>query len=313
MKILPYIILFASLAPVMAQPALERAPCWLKDAASVDQEVWLLCESDQLLSSRDAGETWRLGPVPVEGKMRALAFVDERRGFALGESGTVVVTEDGGATWKPVETGVEDDLNDIQFVGEQGWIAGYDGVILHTADGGRTWARQTSGVSQSIEKIFILDEQHGWAVGWSGMILRTSNGGESWELIEVPEAQWSLSGVYFRDAQNGWVVGMLGQLLRSRDGGATWEVQQSPVRAWLTSVAFDQYGHGWITTENDLLVSEDGGESWRVLGRSEWMFLNSFVRVKNVLWAIGPFGALKRTGPGVDDWKRIESLNSPSS
>ena len=158
----------------------------------------------------------------------------------------------------------------------------------------------------------MLDDKHGWGVGWSGLILRTINGGESWDLVTVPEVQWSLSGVYFRDAQNGWAVGMLGELLRSRDGGATWEVLESPVKAWLTAVAFDQYGHGWITTENDLLVSDDGGDTWRTTGRSEWMFLNSFVRVNNVLWAIGPFGVMKRTGSGLEDWKRIESLNSPT-
>jgi photosystem II stability/assembly factor-like uncharacterized protein len=186
-------------------------------------------------------------------------------------------------------------------------MSGYNGVLLHSGDGGRTWARQTTGTSQSIENIFFLDADRGWAVGWAGTILRTANGGRTWEQIKSSAASWSLNSVYFRDAKNGWAVGFAGQILRSRDGGATWDTQNSPVRGWLTCVLFDGSNRGWITVDDGFLVSEDGGENWRAVVVDDRAFLSKLVLVKDSVWALGPFQALKHTDAKVA-WQKIEKL-----
>jgi photosystem II stability/assembly factor-like uncharacterized protein len=198
-------------------------------------------------------------------------------------------------------------LTDIEFIGQSGWMSGYTGVLLHSGDGGHTWTRQTTGTSQSIESMFFLDAERGWAVGWAGTILRTANGGRTWEQIRSSAATWSLSSVYFRDAKDGWAVGFAGQILRSRDGGATWEAQTSPVKSWLTCVLFDGSNRGWIAVDNGFLVSEDGGETWRSLAVDNRAFLSKLVRVKDLLWALGPFQALKQADAKVA-WQKIEKL-----
>ena len=158
------------------------------------------------------------------------------------------------------KTDAHENLAAIQFLGQSGWIAGFDGVILHTADGGRTWARQETGTKESLESVFFLDADHGWAAGWAGTILRTTDGGKSWKMIRADAANWSLSAIYFKDANNGWIVGFSGQILRSRDAGLTWQALKSPVNTWLSAVAFDRANRGWITADESLLLSEDGGE-----------------------------------------------------
>jgi photosystem II stability/assembly factor-like uncharacterized protein len=125
--------------------------------------------------------------------------------------------------------------------------------------------------------------------------------------VNSPDASWSLSSVYSRDADNGWVVGFGGQILRSRDGVLTWQLQSSPVRSWLTAVLFDEGGRGWITTVDGMLVSEDGGESWRHMPVGNWLFLSGLLRVDSSLWAVGARGILKRTGDSFA-LDRIEGL-----
>jgi photosystem II stability/assembly factor-like uncharacterized protein len=155
--------------------------------------------------------------------------------------------------------------------------------------------------------MFFLDAEHGWAVGWAGTIIRTSNGGQTWEQIKAAAASWSLSSVYFSDAKNGWAVGFAGQILRSRDGGATWDAQTSPAKGWLTCVLFDGANRGWITTDEGLLVSEDKGETWRLVPVSNQVFPTKLVRVKDLLWALGPFQVL-RQGDAKVAWQKIDKL-----
>ncbi len=286
----------------------QETTCRFRDGAAPTASVaYVLCEPGTVMVTADGGATWAARNTGAKGRLRAIAFTDATRGFVAGDGGLLLATEDGGKTWQARQTGVTDSLTDIEFAGQSGWISGYMGVMLHSGDGGRTWTRQTSGTSQSLESIFFLDAEHGWAVGWAGTILRTSNGGQTWEQIKASAASWSLSSVYFRDAKNGWAVGFAGEILRSRDGGATWDAQTSPVKGWLTCVLFDGSNRGWITADDALLVSEDGGESWRSVPVDNRAFLSKLFRVKDLLWALGPFQGMKQADAKFA-WQKIEKL-----
>jgi len=286
----------------------QETSCRFRDGAAPSASVaYVLCEPSTVMVTTDSGATWAARDTGAKARLRAIAFTDVNRGFVAGDGGLLLATEDGGRTWQARQTGVTESLTDIEFAGQSGWISGYTGTLLHSGDGGRTWAKQITGTSQSLESIFFLDAEHGWAVGWAGTILRTSNGGQTWEQIKTSAASWSLSSVYFRDAQNGWAVGFAGQILRSRDGGATWDAQTSPVKGWLTCVLFDGSNRGWITVDDGFLVSEDGGESWRSLVVDSRAFLSKMVPVKDSIWALGPFQALKQ-GNAKLAWQKIEKL-----
>ena len=286
----------------------QETTCRFRDGAAPSASVaYVLCEPGTVMVTTDSGATWAARDTGAKGRLRAIAFTDATRGFVAGDGGLLLATEDGGKTWQARPTGTTESLTDIEFAGQSGWVAGYTGVLLHSGDGGRTWAKQNSGTSQSLESMFFLDAEHGWAVGWAGTIIRTSNGGQTWEQIKAAAASWSLSSVYFSDAKNGWAVGFAGQILRSRDGGATWDAQTSPAKGWLTCVLFDGANRGWITTDEGLLVSEDKGETWRLVPVSNQVFPTKLVRVKDLLWALGPFQVL-RQGDAKVAWQKIDKL-----
>ena len=275
------------------------APCSIQRAAFREPYLWLLCDRQNLFVSTDGGATWQTRRLPGEAKFRAMAFLDSRRGFVVGDEGTVLATEDGAETWRAVSVPTRENLTSIHFVGELGWIAGWTGVILHSVDGGRNWERQQSGVKQGLESIYFVDSEHGWAVGWIGTILRTNDGGKTWEKARTPDNLWSLDSVYFRDAEEGWAVGFGGQILRSCDGGATWQKQASPLKAWLKSVVFDDAGRGWIASDDTLLATDNNGESWTQVPVEGAVFIHQVLRVRDSIWAVGQFGVLKQDGDGL--------------
>ncbi len=86
-------------------------------------------------STSDA--TWTLQESGTTSNLTGLVFVDEKRGWAVGEAGTIVSTKDGGEHWVTHvrDTGVN--FMAVDFVdAERGWVVGDDLSILATADGG---------------------------------------------------------------------------------------------------------------------------------------------------------------------------------
>jgi photosystem II stability/assembly factor-like uncharacterized protein len=294
-----------SMVPLAAFAADGRT-CTMRDAAVPTKSLtYVLCTQGIVLVTGDDGVKWDTRATGAKNDLRAIAFLDASRGFVVGDGGTLLATADEAKTWQPRPAGTTENLTDIQMIGEQGWVSGFNGVILHTADGGRTWSRQNTGTAQSMEAIHFLDAANGWAVGWAGTILHTVDGGASWQPVKSAPATWSLSAIYFRNPKDGWIVGFAGQLLHTADGGVTWEARKAPVNSWLTSILFDSANRGWITTDDGLLLSEDGGGTWRLVPTG-LRFLSKLVSATGAVWALCPFGMMKQSGAGTE-WKKIDN------
>jgi photosystem II stability/assembly factor-like uncharacterized protein len=74
--------------------------------ATAGERVWVVGRPGSVvLHSPDAGRTWKVlktgQPLPLHG----VCFLDERRGWAVGELGCILHTEDGGLNWKAQQRG----------------------------------------------------------------------------------------------------------------------------------------------------------------------------------------------------------------
>jgi len=107
------------------------------------------------------GKTWQSVKLPPEILYRGLFFLDARRAFIVGDAGTLLASEDGGKTWAPRKIPATDNLTDITFVGESGWIVGHSGLVLHTSDGGDV----DEGVGERFEAVTLDDGEHEPMVG----------------------------------------------------------------------------------------------------------------------------------------------------
>ncbi len=193
-----------------------------------------------LLETSDGGTSW--SPVElVEGSvaetdweqldtqvfespfLNDLFFIDDLRGWIVGEYGVVFVTEDGGKSWERQRTGEQAILFSVAFEdSENGWAVGLGGLILHTTDGGQTWTARESPTAEGLYKI-ELRNGNGVIVGDAGTLLRTGDNGHTWSLVPNVGVFGWLRGVASPDGQNFFIVGAHGAVLSSPDGGATWK------------------------------------------------------------------------------------------
>jgi photosystem II stability/assembly factor-like uncharacterized protein len=94
---------------------------------------------------------------------------------------------------------------------QKGWVVGDNGLIGYTENGGTTWAPQSSPTTtMALYNVFFFDADNGRAVGFNGTILKTTNGGDTWVLDEEGSTLAGtkfLRGVHFTSSTNGYVVG----------------------------------------------------------------------------------------------------------
>ena len=116
-------------------------------------------------------------------------LANESYGWAVGDSGTVLVTTDGGTSWTSQTAHTKADLHAVHFADARcdatppvghGWAVGGRGCIMATEDCGNTWHRQASGIDEDLIAVHFTSPQRGLAVGSGGTVIRTADGGEHW-------------------------------------------------------------------------------------------------------------------------------------
>ncbi|MBU1056106.1 MAG: hypothetical protein KKC46_20120, partial [Proteobacteria bacterium] len=233
----------------------------------------LVCFSFVSICNASESDNFQFGP---RDKAYGIHFIDNNKGWIVGDMGLAAMTSDGGENWKQVVILKEGAFKDIFFVGDAGWIVGDGGLILHSDNGGKSWDRQTSDIDTALLKVFFINKKEGFAVGAEGSILKTNNGGTSWEVISLdllnflPQAliergiiTINLYDVIFLDEFSGWIVGDSGTILHTSDGGKTWLISKIGLLPSLYSVSFKSKKEGWAVGQNGfILKTGDGGRSW---------------------------------------------------
>lgn len=182
---------------------------------------------------------------------------------AVGERGTVLLSDDHGASWQQARVPVQATLTCVHFVDARtGWAGGHLGVILRSDDGGANWRKQLDGVQaaalvlqaaqrsgdatqvaqaqrlvdEGADKPFFdlawLDRQRGFAVGAYNLALATEDGGTTWTPWSARLPNPKSLHLYGVCAHGNTlvVVGEQGLLLRSTDGGASVAAVASPYK-----------------------------------------------------------------------------------
>lgn len=184
---------------------------------------------------------------------------------AVGERGTVLLSDDAGASWRQAQAvPVQSALTVVRFIDARtGWAAGHLGVILQSQDGGEHWRKQFDGVQAAAafaataaapgaderarrlasrlaeegpDKPFFdldfIDADHGFAVGAYNFTFVTRDGGRSWTPMQARLPNPKSLHLYGVRAVGGqvFVAGEQGLLLRSADGGASFEPLPSPYK-----------------------------------------------------------------------------------
>jgi len=249
--------------------------------------AWLLLAAAAAVSAQGApalppaalAEPALHSPKALNAAMLAVTQAGPRL-VAVGERGTVLLSDDGAKSWRQATVPVQVTLTAVRFVGDRtGWAVGHLGVILKSDDRGETWVKQLDGVQaaklvaaggdertkrfaeEGPDKPFFdldfIDAQRGFAVGAYNLAFETSDGGQHWApmLSRLPNPK-SLH-LYGVRAAGGhvYIAGEQGLLMASSDGGASFNA---------LPVAYKGSYFGLLAARSGALIAYGlRGNAWR--------------------------------------------------
>ncbi|MFN0151847.1 MAG: YCF48-related protein [bacterium] len=183
---------------------------------------------------------WSILGHPTTHDLNKLSFIDNDRGWAVGDSGTILATTDGGANWAAQTSPVTYDIVDVDMIDAQiGWALAqqfpaeplfeYGTSVLRTTNGGGAWTVQSTFNELFLHAIEFHDAARGVLGGEQGKLWRTTNGGANWIPGIVDSAAfavWPVRDFEFYTANYGVATGgyydVTGLVWRTTDGGKNW-------------------------------------------------------------------------------------------
>ena len=159
--------------------------------------------------------------------------------------------------WYVSDSGVQQDLNCAETIGEQIWAFGEDGVMLVSNDFGNSWENSSSATNADIHH---CDSAFGAlaVAGDSGAVLIKQDTGAEWSEISLSE---SVNDISLTSNSSIIAVGDTGAMWRFN--GINWAEVQTGVDEDLLAVSFLDGALGVaVGTNGTIIFSEDGGQSW---------------------------------------------------
>src|SRR6478672_9240832 len=299
----------------------RRRHCWVHLLVGAALIVCAAPSSAAPVTASHSGWFWGT-PLPQGDTLHALDFIGSR-GYAVGNFGTILRTDDGGSNWSGLQTGVTVDLNRVQMISPDSFVAAGACSVRRSDDGGRSfrrlpWTASDQRCSSPPADFSFPSSQTGYLLLEDGNLLRTDDGGSTWgRRTAVPGSRAAHGGaavadLFFKDNETGFATTNTGNTYVTGDGGSTW----SPVILdWfeaLGGITFPDPDHGFVVGQGGtILRSTDGGNDWQLVYFDESTDLSSIdcADATTCLATASNGTQLLRTTDGGDTWTSI----SPST
>ncbi|MFA7289178.1 MAG: YCF48-related protein, partial [Melioribacteraceae bacterium] len=248
----------------------------------------------------------------VKTNFNSIVFADSKTSFAVGDSGSVVVSRDSGKTWLGANINSKVLLNDVfSFRSGKCFIVGDSATLLMSQDNLNSFIdvptmQMRNGIT--FFNIYFKNESLGFITGNNGIILKTMNGGMNWKQV-ITNTDNLLYDIVFTDNKSGFAVGWEGTLLKTTDSGETWIKVDSNSDTYLKSIDFNMNGYGIIVGGNGtMLRTTDYGRNWK---KQNINIQGGFQKVKfikeNYVIALGIRGAILISNDSGESWKQLKT------
>jgi photosystem II stability/assembly factor-like uncharacterized protein len=245
--------------PLETHGDLLAIACWGASRA------WVAGDAGTLLTTEDAGVTWRAVDVGGKTRLRAVAIAEKGHVFVAGDGGFFRVSADAGLTWQTVSApavsfttlAARHDGSEALLATDGGDIYRWDGTVLALAMPAQTGALHSIALAE--------DGLTAAAVGDAGAILISTDGGRRWHDRPSGTTR-TLRDVWLTgdDGQGLYAVGEGGVLIT----GATESSEGASPRSLgegltLRGLHLEASGHGAIVGDRGaMFVTHDFGANW---------------------------------------------------
>ena len=233
------------------------------DVAKAGDRLVIVGERGHVLFSDDNGDRWTQADVETRSQLNAVAFINDKLGWAVGEDAVIVHTADGGNSWTRQfddrDADMRGPLLDVVFLSEkEGFVVGVFNKMFKTTDGGVTWNDWSGHVDN-------LDDWHLFNITTSadgvlyigseqGLVFKSTDRGESFVPIQTDHVG-SFPGVIARRGEDGSdrviAFGPGGIIWVSSDSAETWTKLETGTLAGLL-------GGAWLPDGSAVIVGHEG-------------------------------------------------------
>ncbi len=239
------------------------------DVARAGDRLVIVGERGHVLYSDDNGESWTQADVETRSQLNAVAFVNHKLGWAVGEDAVIVHTTDGGNSWTRQfddrDADIRGPLLDVVFLSEkEGFAVGVFNKMFKTTDGGVTWNDWSGHVDNPDEwhffNITVAADGALYIGSEQGLIFKSADRGESFVSIQTDHIG-SFPGVMVRRGEDGSdrviAFGPGGAVWVSRDGAVSWTELENKSSAGLLGGTLLADGSAVIVGHEGMLLRID--------------------------------------------------------
>ncbi|WP_053160800.1 YCF48-related protein [Pseudomonas sp. P1.8] len=213
--------------------------------------------------SDDDGQHWRSAKVPVDVNLTAVAFADERQGWAIGQMGVVLHSADAGESWQKQLDGIGAASTLLTQARQQ--AASLDESaredLLDRAE-----SLVNDGPDKPFLDLLVEDSSTVTVVGAFNLALRSTDGGATWQGFSQALDNPNGMHVYALEKVDGnlLAVGEQGLVLKSAGAQATLAAQPSPYDgSYFGLLAIGQRKVLAYGLRGNAFVSDDAGDNWQ--------------------------------------------------
>ncbi|MCB9211587.1 MAG: T9SS type A sorting domain-containing protein [Ignavibacteriales bacterium] len=194
-------------------------------------------------------------------------FYDKDHGICVGIGGAILKTTDNGKAWENLDL-VSFDLSSISYLDKNNiFISGRNGAFVKTSDGGISWEITFPFQKNVKTKIKFHSPSLGYIFYEHGNLAKTTDGGANWFIVK----EYENYDFTFADSMNLWLLSSpletdYSEIYHSQDGGNNWTTNELPYFA--DAINFVDEQRGWLSSENKLYRTNDGGTTWNVVNEN---------------------------------------------
>lgn len=224
-----------------------------------------------LVTVDNSGDTLRLDTVtptvarvtPSSTPLHGVTFASDTRAVAVGDGGTVVLSDDAGQTWRSASSRVVRDVTGLvaQPFGSA-FALGASGGLVRTDDGD-TWRSTPVPAAGQLVSVAFRTPQAGFALDTTGTVLRTANGGASWDILDTGTGDLPHT-VLAVGATRVLAIGPR-TVRRSTDNGTTFTTAALPLPRGVTTTGASRAGTGVMAWGRTRVLLSGDGRTWSAL------------------------------------------------